>query len=57
MWATARLALWRGVRAAALRPRAYHGEAVATLGTQPDSGSDIYQVGWVSGAGQEPRGV
>ncbi|XP_016069388.1 PREDICTED: methylcrotonoyl-CoA carboxylase beta chain, mitochondrial isoform X2 [Miniopterus natalensis] len=43
MWATARLALWRGVRAAAPRPRAYHGEAVATLGTQPDSGSAIYQ--------------
>lgn len=43
MWATARLALWRGVRAAAPRPRAYHGEAVATLGTQPDSGSAVYQ--------------
>lgn len=54
MWATVRLALWRCARAAAPGPRAYHGEAVATLGTQPDSGSALYQVGWVSGLGQEP---
>ncbi|XP_006762437.1 PREDICTED: methylcrotonoyl-CoA carboxylase beta chain, mitochondrial [Myotis davidii] len=43
MWATARLALWRCARAAAPGRRAYHGDAVATLGTQPDSGSAIYQ--------------
>lgn len=43
MWATVRLALWRCARAAAPGPRAYHGEAVATLGTQPDSGSALYQ--------------
>ncbi|XP_059550357.1 methylcrotonoyl-CoA carboxylase beta chain, mitochondrial isoform X1 [Myotis daubentonii] len=43
MWATARLALWRCARAAAPGPRAYHGDAVATLGTQPDSGSAVYQ--------------
>lgn len=54
MWATARLALWRCARAAAPGPRAYHGDAVATLGTQPDSGSAVYQVGWVSGPGRSP---
>ncbi|XP_036165262.1 methylcrotonoyl-CoA carboxylase beta chain, mitochondrial isoform X2 [Myotis myotis] len=43
MWATARLALWRCARAAAPGSRAYHGDAVATLGTQPDSGSAVYQ--------------
>lgn len=43
MWATVRLALWRCARAAAPGPRAYHGDAVATLGTQPDSGSAVYQ--------------
>lgn len=43
MWATRRLALWQCARAAALGRRAYHGDSVATLGTQPDSGSAIYQ--------------
>ncbi|XP_070268249.1 methylcrotonoyl-CoA carboxylase beta chain, mitochondrial [Myotis yumanensis] len=43
MWAAARLALWRCARAAVPGPRAYHGDAVATLGTQPDSGSAVYQ--------------
>ncbi|XP_019486708.1 PREDICTED: methylcrotonoyl-CoA carboxylase beta chain, mitochondrial [Hipposideros armiger] len=46
MWATRRLALWRCACAAARGLRAYHGDSVATLGTQPDSGSAIYQVGW-----------
>lgn len=43
MWAAGRSALWRCARAAAPGPRAYHGDAVATLGTQPDSGSAVYQ--------------
>ncbi|KAF6357199.1 methylcrotonoyl-CoA carboxylase 2 [Rhinolophus ferrumequinum] len=43
MWATRRLALWQCARAAAFGRRAYHGDSVATLGTQPDSGSAIYQ--------------
>ncbi|KAM8816186.1 methylcrotonoyl-CoA carboxylase beta chain, mitochondrial isoform 3-T3 [Rhynchonycteris naso] len=43
MWAALRLALWRCGRAAAPRPRAYHGDSVAALGTQPDSGSAVYQ--------------
>lgn len=57
MWATLRLPLWRCARAAAPRPRAYHRDAVSTLGTQPDSGSALYQVGWGGGdPGQEPLG-
>ncbi|XP_054434454.1 methylcrotonoyl-CoA carboxylase beta chain, mitochondrial [Pteronotus mesoamericanus] len=43
MWATLRLAPWRCACAAALRPRAYHGDSVATLGTQPDLSSAVYQ--------------
>ncbi|XP_066232762.1 methylcrotonoyl-CoA carboxylase beta chain, mitochondrial isoform X2 [Saccopteryx leptura] len=43
MWAALRSALWRCGRAAAPRPRAYHGDSVAALGTQPDSGSAVYQ--------------
>lgn len=43
MWATRRLALWRCARAVVPGPRAYHGDSVATLGTQPDSGSAIYK--------------
>ncbi|KAM7148481.1 methylcrotonoyl-CoA carboxylase beta chain, mitochondrial isoform 1-T1 [Molossus nigricans] len=43
MWATMRLALWRCARAAAPGPRAYHRDSVATLGTQPDLGSTLYQ--------------
>uniref|UniRef100_A0A8C6B265 Methylcrotonoyl-CoA carboxylase beta chain, mitochondrial n=1 Tax=Monodon monoceros TaxID=40151 RepID=A0A8C6B265_MONMO len=43
MWAAPRLALRRCARAAAPAPRAYHGDSVATLGTQPDSTSAIYQ--------------
>ncbi|KAM8816188.1 methylcrotonoyl-CoA carboxylase beta chain, mitochondrial isoform 2-T2 [Rhynchonycteris naso] len=43
MWAARRLALGRCGRAAAPRPRAYHGDSVAALGTQPDSGSAVYQ--------------
>ncbi|XP_026956686.1 methylcrotonoyl-CoA carboxylase beta chain, mitochondrial isoform X1 [Sagmatias obliquidens] len=43
MWAAPRLALRRCARAAAPAPRAYHGDSVATLGTQPDSSSAIYQ--------------
>lgn len=53
MWAAPRLALRRCARAAAPAPRAYHGDSVATLGTQPDSTSAIYQVGRVSGPGLE----
>lgn len=48
MWAALRLALRPSARAFVPGPRAYHGDLVATLGTQPDSGSAIYQVGWVS---------
>lgn len=48
MWAALRLALRPCARAFVPGPRAYHGDSVATLGTQPDSGSAIYQVGWVS---------
>ena len=51
MWATLRLAPWRCARAAAPGLRAYHGDSVATLGTQPDWSSAIYQVGWVIGPG------
>ncbi|XP_061043875.1 methylcrotonoyl-CoA carboxylase beta chain, mitochondrial [Eubalaena glacialis] len=43
MWAALRLALRPCARAAAPAPRAYHGDSVATLGTQPDSSSAIYQ--------------
>lgn len=43
MWAALRLALRPCPRAAAPRARFYHGDSVATLGTQPDSGSSIYQ--------------
>ncbi|XP_036136527.1 methylcrotonoyl-CoA carboxylase beta chain, mitochondrial [Molossus molossus] len=43
MWPTMRLALWRCARAAAPGPRAYHRDSVATLGTQPDLGSTLYQ--------------
>ncbi|XP_058586116.1 methylcrotonoyl-CoA carboxylase beta chain, mitochondrial [Neofelis nebulosa] len=43
MWASLRLALRPCVRALVPGPRAYHGDSVATLGTQPDSGSAIYQ--------------
>ena len=52
MWAALRLALRPCARAAAPALRSYHGDSVATLGTQPDSSSAIYQVGWVSGPGQ-----
>lgn len=55
MWATRRLALWQCARAAALGRRAYHGDSVATLGTQPDSGSAIYQVGWFGAWAWSPR--
>lgn len=48
MWATLRLALRPCFRAAAPGLRAYHGDSVAALGTQLDSGSAIYQVGCVS---------
>lgn len=43
MWATLRLSPWRCARAAAPGLRAYHGDSVAALGTQPDSSSAIYQ--------------
>ncbi|XP_004703607.1 methylcrotonoyl-CoA carboxylase beta chain, mitochondrial [Echinops telfairi] len=44
MWAALRLTSLRPcARAAAPRLRAYHGDSVATLGSQPDSGSAIYQ--------------
>ncbi|XP_044772594.1 methylcrotonoyl-CoA carboxylase beta chain, mitochondrial isoform X2 [Neomonachus schauinslandi] len=43
MWAALRLALRPSARAFVPGPRAYHGDLVATLGTQPDSGSAIYQ--------------
>uniref|UniRef100_A0A452SJH1 methylcrotonoyl-CoA carboxylase n=1 Tax=Ursus americanus TaxID=9643 RepID=A0A452SJH1_URSAM len=43
MWAALRLALRPCARAFVPGPRAYHGDSVATLGTQPDSGSAIYQ--------------
>lgn len=45
MWAALRLALRPCPRAAAPRARFYHGDSVAKLGTPPDSGSSIYQVG------------
>ncbi|XP_055968471.1 methylcrotonoyl-CoA carboxylase beta chain, mitochondrial [Sorex fumeus] len=43
MWAAVRLALGRCPRATLPGLRSYHGDAVATLGTQQDSGSAIYQ--------------
>ncbi|KAM5169674.1 methylcrotonoyl-CoA carboxylase beta chain, mitochondrial isoform 1-T1 [Callospermophilus lateralis] len=43
MWAPLRLALRPCFRAAAPGLRAYHGDSVAALGTQLDSGSAIYQ--------------
>ncbi|XP_008573851.1 PREDICTED: methylcrotonoyl-CoA carboxylase beta chain, mitochondrial-like [Galeopterus variegatus] len=43
MWTTLRSALRPCARAAAPRLRAYHGDSVATLGTQPDSASAVYQ--------------
>ncbi|XDB61764.1 hypothetical protein AB1E18_015120 [Capra hircus] len=43
MWAALRLALRPCARAAAPALRSYHGDAVATLGTPPDSSSAIYQ--------------
>lgn len=57
MWATLRLAPWQCARAAAPRLRAYHGDSVAALGTQPDSSSAIYQVGWVTGVGAPGRSL
>ncbi|KAM9695543.1 methylcrotonoyl-CoA carboxylase beta chain, mitochondrial isoform 3-T3 [Trichechus inunguis] len=43
MWAALRLTLRPCARAAAPGLRVYHGDSLATLGTQPDSGSVIYQ--------------
>ncbi|XP_044123440.1 methylcrotonoyl-CoA carboxylase beta chain, mitochondrial [Neovison vison] len=43
MWAALRLALRPCARSFVPGLRAYHGDSVATLGTQPDSGSGIYQ--------------
>lgn len=48
MWAALRLALRPCAQAAAPELRAYHWDSVATLGTQPELGSAVYQVGWVS---------
>lgn len=45
MWGALRSALRPCARAAVSRSRAYHGDSVARLGTQPDSGSSTYQVG------------
>lgn len=45
MWGALRSALQPCARAAVSRSRAYHGDSVARLGTQPDSGSSTYQVG------------
>lgn len=44
MWGALRSALRPCSRAAVPRQRAYHGDSVARLGTQPDSGSSTYQV-------------
>lgn len=46
MWAFLRAALRPCARAAVPGSRAYHGDAVAPMGTQLDSGSALYQVGW-----------
>ncbi|XP_032134726.1 methylcrotonoyl-CoA carboxylase beta chain, mitochondrial [Sapajus apella] len=43
MWAARRLALWPCARAAPAGLRGYHGDSVASLGTQPDAGSAVYQ--------------
>ncbi|XP_027945449.1 methylcrotonoyl-CoA carboxylase beta chain, mitochondrial isoform X1 [Eumetopias jubatus] len=43
MWAALKSALRPCARVFVLGSRAYHGDLVATLGTQPDSGSAIYQ--------------
>ncbi|XP_037657574.1 LOW QUALITY PROTEIN: methylcrotonoyl-CoA carboxylase beta chain, mitochondrial [Choloepus didactylus] len=43
MWAALRLVLRSFARARAPGLRAYHGDSVTTLGTQPDSSSAIYQ--------------
>ncbi|XP_045703929.1 methylcrotonoyl-CoA carboxylase beta chain, mitochondrial [Phyllostomus hastatus] len=43
MWAALRLAPWRCARAGVPGLRAYHGDSVAALGTQPDSSSAVYQ--------------
>lgn len=49
MWTAVRLALGRCPRTSSLPGlRFYHGDSVATLGTQQDSSSAIYQVGWAS---------
>ncbi|EPY80893.1 methylcrotonoyl-CoA carboxylase beta chain, mitochondrial [Camelus ferus] len=53
MLAALRLALRPCARAAIPALRAYHGDSVATLGTQADSSSAVYQVGSVSGLGLE----
>lgn len=45
MWGALRSVLRPCSRASVPRQRAYHGDAVARLGTQPDSGSSTYQVG------------
>lgn len=45
MWAALRLALRPCARASPAGLRAYHGDSVASLGTQPDLGSALYQVG------------
>lgn len=45
MWGAVRSALRPCSRATVPRQRAYHGDSVARLGTQPDSGSSTYQVG------------
>ncbi|XP_018868988.1 methylcrotonoyl-CoA carboxylase beta chain, mitochondrial isoform X2 [Gorilla gorilla gorilla] len=43
MWAALRLALRPCARASPAGLRAYHGDSVASLGTQPDLGSALYQ--------------
>uniref|UniRef100_A0A8I5ZSP4 Methylcrotonoyl-CoA carboxylase beta chain, mitochondrial n=1 Tax=Rattus norvegicus TaxID=10116 RepID=A0A8I5ZSP4_RAT len=43
MWGALRSVLRPCSRASVPRQRAYHGDAVARLGTQPDSGSSTYQ--------------
>ncbi|KAK2117980.1 Methylcrotonoyl-CoA carboxylase beta chain, mitochondrial [Saguinus oedipus] len=43
MWAARRLSLWPCARAAPAGLRAYHGDSVASLGTQPDADSAVYQ--------------
>ncbi|KAK7808648.1 hypothetical protein U0070_010047 [Myodes glareolus] len=44
MWGALRSSLRPCARAAISRSRAYHGDSVARLGTQPDSGSSTYQL-------------